>query len=174
VDIQAQLLKHRANQAFSSGNYRQAIELFTSCIALDPHEAVYFSNRSAAYAKVKQFELALSDGRKASRLREDWPKAHSRIGLALFGLEDFEEALKSFEKVLELDPNDKLARESITKCTKCIERQRQDAAAGKHSFRKRKTSSGRDGGGDASGGNQSRTGDLRVKKRMLSFEEEDE
>ena len=48
VDIQAKLLKHRANDAFSKGEFTKAVEQFTKCIELDPQEAVYFSNRSAA------------------------------------------------------------------------------------------------------------------------------
>ena len=166
VDIQAKLMKHRANEAFGKGEFTKAVEQFTKCIELDPQEAVYFSNRSAAYAKLKQYDEALSDGQKAVSLRPDWIKGYSRKAFALFCLEDFEAALKCYEKALDLDPADKQTRDSIARCHTCISNQK----AGKHTFKRKKKKEGIDEPQSQAARKKSK---VQVRKSMLSFSEED-
>ncbi|EOD09250.1 hypothetical protein EMIHUDRAFT_67958, partial [Emiliania huxleyi CCMP1516] len=47
-------------------------------IALDPNSAVYFSNRSAAYAALERWREALDDAVEACSLKPDWGKGHLR------------------------------------------------------------------------------------------------
>lgn len=41
---------------------------------MNPLEHVFYSNRSAAYAKGKNYEKALADARKCVELKPDWGK----------------------------------------------------------------------------------------------------
>jgi stress-induced-phosphoprotein 1 len=60
---------------------RQAIEL-------DPQNHVLYSNRSACYASLKEFNKALEDANVCVRLSPQWSKGYGRKGAALHGLGD--------------------------------------------------------------------------------------
>mmetsp|Transcript_21290 Transcript_21290/g.39471 ORF Transcript_21290/g.39471 Transcript_21290/m.39471 type:complete len:1440 (+) Transcript_21290:135-4454(+) len=64
-----------------------------------------YSNRSAALAKVKAWELAAKDAEKAIESKEDVPQAHCRLGVALLGCGRNEEAYTAFAKALQLSDN---------------------------------------------------------------------
>ena len=67
-------LKSKGNQAFSSGDYAQAIAYFTDAISIDPSNHILYSNRSASYASLRNYEAALEDAIKLIQLKPDWPK----------------------------------------------------------------------------------------------------
>ena len=67
-------LKQQGNKAFSSGNYQDAIGFFSKAIDLDPSNHVLFSNRSAAYSSLRDYEKALQDADKAINISPNWAK----------------------------------------------------------------------------------------------------
>ena len=71
---QMEELKNKGNAAFAAGDFKTAVELFTSGIALDPTNHVLYSNRSAAYASLKQYEQALVDADKTIQAQPSWGK----------------------------------------------------------------------------------------------------
>jgi len=101
----AEELKNQGNLLFSSGNFEEAIDVFTLAIAADAENAVLYSNRSAAYASLKQWPEALQDAQKTTELRPEWGKGWSRLGAALQGRGDYKEAHEAFLKGLEVDPS---------------------------------------------------------------------
>lgn len=60
-------------------------EKFTQAIELDPQNHVLYSNRSGAYASLKDFEHALRDANKTTEIKPDWAKGWGRKGTALHG-----------------------------------------------------------------------------------------
>ena len=88
----------KGNAAFSSGNFPDAVEHFTAAIAVDPTNHVLYSNRSAAYASMSQYQQALGDAQKVVELKPDWPKGYSRLGAAQFGLRQWDEAVEAYTK----------------------------------------------------------------------------
>lgn len=60
-------------------------EKFTEAINLDPTNHVLYSNRSGAYASLKDFEHALEDANKTTEIKPDWAKGWGRKGAALHG-----------------------------------------------------------------------------------------
>ena len=66
---------------------------------------VFWSNRSAAYCSLKEYEKALEDANRAIALKPAWAKAYSRQAAALHGLQRYEASIEAAEKGLELDPN---------------------------------------------------------------------
>eukprot|EP00362_Geleiidae_sp_MMETSP1317_P000548 CAMPEP_0201282074 /NCGR_PEP_ID=MMETSP1317-20130820/4762_1 /ASSEMBLY_ACC=CAM_ASM_000770 /TAXON_ID=187299 /ORGANISM="Undescribed Undescribed, Strain Undescribed" /LENGTH=64 /DNA_ID=CAMNT_0047593767 /DNA_START=418 /DNA_END=612 /DNA_ORIENTATION=+ len=53
--------KARGNQLFQNKQYAEAISAFTEAIAADPNDPVFYSNRSACYASLKEYDKALED-----------------------------------------------------------------------------------------------------------------
>jgi stress-induced-phosphoprotein 1 len=101
----AEELKNQGNLLFSSGNFEEAVDVFTLAITADPENAVLYSNRSAAHASLKQWSEALSDAQKTTELRPEWGKGWSRLGSALQGRGDYKDAHEAFAKGLEVDPS---------------------------------------------------------------------
>ena len=54
--------KEAGNAAFNSKDYIIAIQHFSSAIEADPNDHVFYSNRSACYAILEQYDKALEDG----------------------------------------------------------------------------------------------------------------
>nr|XP_045617483.1 tetratricopeptide repeat protein 28-like [Procambarus clarkii] len=63
-----------SNAACQSGDFETAVALYTEAIALDPHNHILYSNRSAAHIKLAKFAHALQDATKARELNPKWPK----------------------------------------------------------------------------------------------------
>lgn len=56
------------------GDFQEAIKYFSEAIKLDPSNHVLYSNRSAAYASLKNYNDALKDAEKTVELKPDWAK----------------------------------------------------------------------------------------------------
>ena len=69
--------KRLGNEHLKAGRLGEAVAQYSECITLAPNDAVYWSNRSAAYAALLRWDDALADGHTAADLRPDWSKAHS-------------------------------------------------------------------------------------------------
>ncbi|KAJ3069119.1 Hsp90 cochaperone, partial [Quaeritorhiza haematococci] len=109
----AEDLKSQGNKAFSSGDYETAIKFFSQAIDLDSSNHVLYSNRSAAYASLKDYEKALQDAEKTVQIKPDWAKGYSRKGAALYGLQKLKEASEAYKAGLKLDPNNALLQKGL-------------------------------------------------------------
>ncbi|KAK5782717.1 hsp70-Hsp90 organizing protein 3 [Gossypium arboreum] len=105
--------KAKGNAAFSSGDFNAAIKHFTDAINLSPTNHVLYSNRSAAYASLHQYESALSDAKKTVELKPDWSKGYSRLGAAHLGLHQYQDAVSAYKKGLEIDPNNEALKSGL-------------------------------------------------------------
>ncbi|XP_026191572.1 STI1-like protein [Cyclospora cayetanensis] len=109
----AQEAKTKGNAAFQSGDFNAAVRHFTEAIGHSPSDAVLYSNRSGAYASLKQFENALKDADMCIQLKPDWAKGYSRKGLAEFNLGQLREAEATYTKGLALDPNNQTLQAAL-------------------------------------------------------------
>ncbi|CAK9047245.1 Hsp70-Hsp90 organizing protein 2 (AtHop2) [Durusdinium trenchii] len=127
------LWKQLAKEAFKRGDYYQAQLFYTKeaqCLGLEPfsvpfsddgaanvcnepsshsHQAelaTALSNRALCFTRLRHFDAALLDGRRASLLRPNWGRAWSRIGAAATALGAFAEACDAWRKAVQLDPCD--------------------------------------------------------------------
>ena len=91
------------NTAFSAGNYADAVKHFTDAIGVDAANHVFYSNRSAAYAALNDYDAALTDADKTVAIKPDWVKGYSRKGAALYGLKRYDDACDAYNKGLEID-----------------------------------------------------------------------
>lgn len=106
-------LKEKGNVALQDGKFDIAIKHYTEAIALDNNNHVLYSNRSAAYAKAKQYQKALEDAEKTIELKPDWGKGYSRKGSALAYLGKLDESIEAYEKGLMLDPQNAQIQASL-------------------------------------------------------------
>ena len=64
----------------SAKKYDDAIKSYTEAIALDPTNAVYYSNRAAAYSSKGEHSSAVFDAEKAIEADSSFVKAYHRLG----------------------------------------------------------------------------------------------
>lgn len=109
----AEALKLEGNKAMAGKDYDTAIAKYTAAIELIPTNAVYLSNRAAAYSSARKHDLALEDAKRATEAEPTYAKGWSRLGLANYALGNTEEALKAYEKGLQVEgsnPTDAMKR----------------------------------------------------------------
>ena len=78
-------LKDAGNAAFSAGDYRRAVDLYSRAIDLCSDTALLthlYSNRSATFASLNDFDRAVEDADATVRLSPAWAKGHLRKGFA--------------------------------------------------------------------------------------------
>jgi tetratricopeptide (TPR) repeat protein len=57
--------------------------------------------------------LAIDDCKKALAIDSKYSKAYSRLGLAYYSLDQYEEAVEAYTKALDLDPSNELVKTSL-------------------------------------------------------------
>ena len=116
--------KDLGNTHMSNKEYEKALKQYTLAISLSPNgpnSHVYFSNRAAAYCYLGQYSDAADDCLQSISLNPTYEKAHSRLGLSRFFLEDYHGAIKAYEKALELDPTNAASTSYLNKAKKKLE-----------------------------------------------------
>lgn len=76
----AEQLKAEGNALISQRLYSSAIDKYTQAIALDPGNAVYWSNRAAAWGAMGEHGKAVQDAEEAVRVDEGFGRGWSRLG----------------------------------------------------------------------------------------------
>ena len=107
--------KSKGNAAFQAHDYQTAAEWFTQGIEVDGANHVLFSNRSAAFAGLKQFGEALADADRCISLRPDWGKGYARRGYARAGLGDHTGALQAYRQGLTVEPGLSILQEGVAR-----------------------------------------------------------
>lgn len=113
----AQEWKFKGNQAFKQNNYQKAIEYFTKALEFDPDDHVFYSNRSACYATVGEYNKALEDAVMCCEIRPDWVKGYTRKALAEFYLGNYPDAINTYKKALEIEPENSDLKAGLLKAT---------------------------------------------------------
>ena len=113
----AEAAKSKGNAFLSAKKYADAVSAYTEAVRIWPN-AVYYSNRAAAYTHMHMYDDAIADCRKAIELKPDFSKAYSRLGTAHFQAGRYRLALdEGYRKALELEPNNKQYQEALSLAT---------------------------------------------------------
>lgn len=110
---EAERQKTLGNEFIAANKPEKAVDCYSKAIQLDPRNAVYFSNRAAAYSMLGEHFKALEDAKKSCELNPSYSKAFNRLGKAHLALGEPEEAVVAFERALELSPNDASVKTSL-------------------------------------------------------------
>lgn len=102
---EAEALKSKGNAAMAQKDYPKAIDLYTQALALHPGNAIFLSNRAAAYSAAKDHESAKADAEAAVAVNPKYTKAWSRLGLARFALGDAKGSMEAYKQGIEYEGN---------------------------------------------------------------------
>ncbi|KAL9401467.1 hypothetical protein Peur_005316 [Populus x canadensis] len=97
-------LKDKGNEFFKAGNYLKAAALYTQAIKLDPSNPTLYSNRAAAFLQLVKLNKALADAETTITLNPQWEKGYFRKGCVLEAMEQYDNALATFQIALQYNP----------------------------------------------------------------------
>ncbi|KAI9988062.1 hypothetical protein PInf_024322 [Phytophthora infestans] len=97
--------KHEGNAVFVDEAYEEAVRSYTRALEQQPQDADALSKRAAAYLKLHKLQEAVADASRAFQLDPTLHMAHMRHGVALFELEKYAEAKRSFQQGKETASN---------------------------------------------------------------------
>ncbi|MGC8907101.1 MAG: tetratricopeptide repeat protein [Desulfomonilaceae bacterium] len=110
----------------------KALETFQRCVELNPAAAEAFYNMGQIYLlSKKDFSMALSCFSRAASVRPDYIGAHHQKGKAYELLGYPEKALECWQKTIELDPENKMARENIKRVSHLMDKAQKAKASEK-------------------------------------------
>ncbi|XP_051464548.1 E3 ubiquitin-protein ligase TTC3 isoform X2 [Apus apus] len=101
----SECMKQKGNEEFSQGNFDAAIMSYTKAIQFCPSNHLLYGNRALCLILTKKYKKAISDGKRATVLKPDWPKGHYHYCKALSLLGEHEMALKANERAQKLCRN---------------------------------------------------------------------
>ena len=100
----AQEAKERGNVALASGNYDEAVAMYSIGIAFDPRNHVLYSNRSAAHAHMRRFGKAKDNAAECVEISPDWWKGYVRLGQAVEMVDGAAAAFDVYMRGLRVSP----------------------------------------------------------------------
>eukprot|EP00616_Rhizochromulina_sp_CCMP1243_P018820 CAMPEP_0118974498 /NCGR_PEP_ID=MMETSP1173-20130426/12108_1 /TAXON_ID=1034831 /ORGANISM="Rhizochromulina marina cf, Strain CCMP1243" /LENGTH=320 /DNA_ID=CAMNT_0006924249 /DNA_START=14 /DNA_END=976 /DNA_ORIENTATION=- len=103
----AEAKKAEGNARFKAKDYRGAIEFYTQAIELDPTQHAYYSNRSACYAGLDQWEQAAEDGASCIRVNKSFIKGYFRLATAQEKMDQLRGAGETLTMGLAVEPRNK-------------------------------------------------------------------
>jgi len=109
----AEARKDQGNEAFKRKDYAQAVAHYTSALEHDPNCHTALANRSACFLKTGRHEEALNDAEECTAKAPGYAKGHFRRGMSLHALGRYDEAVPCFLKVLDIEPNNKQAKDAL-------------------------------------------------------------
>ncbi|MGH0187930.1 UNVERIFIED_CONTAM: hypothetical protein FKN15_027204 [Acipenser sinensis] len=99
--------KEEGNNAFKDGNYEAAYELYSEALTIDPNNiktnAKLYCNRGTVGSKLKKCDQAIEDCTNAIKLDETYIKAYLRRAQCYMDTEQYEEAVRDYEKVYQTE-----------------------------------------------------------------------
>lgn len=110
VQVEAEDIKNEANNLYKSGDYDQAVALYTRAIELNPNSPTYYNNRAAALMMLKKTKDALNDCKRAISLDPTSIKAFLRCAKCNFLLGNLSEAERVYTQALNMDPTSSQAK----------------------------------------------------------------
>ncbi|KAI8778922.1 RNA polymerase II-associated protein 3 X1 [Biomphalaria glabrata] len=105
--------KNKGNEFYKLGQLEQAIEAYSKGLRLDPTNSLLLTNRAQAFLKLNKYAECESDCTLSLTGAPLFVKSYLRRATARLALEKLEEAVRDFQRVLELEPNNKHAKMEI-------------------------------------------------------------
>uniref|UniRef100_T1J5N3 E3 ubiquitin-protein ligase CHIP n=1 Tax=Strigamia maritima TaxID=126957 RepID=T1J5N3_STRMM len=101
-------LKDQGNRLFTARKFEEAVSCYSKAIIKNPIIPTFFTNRALCYLKLKQWELACHDCRRALDMDPSLVKGHFFLGQALLELNMYDDAIKHLQRANDLAKDQKL------------------------------------------------------------------
>ncbi|MCH8020679.1 protein kinase, partial [candidate division KSB1 bacterium] len=121
-------LLHTGQELKQQGQYQQAIDKFNEILALDSEHSSARELLEQTQKLLEEQQQAMELSKQKTKLVDDYLKELSSEAAAYFHEEKFSQAVKSYKRVLELDPNNREATAGIKKAEKASELKAQPPA----------------------------------------------
>jgi len=95
-------LTNRGYEEASKGNFKCALDWFSSALEIDPRDHVSLANRSVCYFQLSRYEEALRDAEKVIRVKPTDPKGYVLQSRALTRLRRLSDAERTLLQALQL------------------------------------------------------------------------
>ncbi|KAG5612601.1 hypothetical protein H5410_023882 [Solanum commersonii] len=120
------VLKSMGNEHYKHGRFEQAIALYNQAITINPKNACYYSNKSAALLSLNRLIEAVIECREAIQLDPFYYNAQYRLARLYLRLGEAEKALEHYEKSgPKVDRRDISEAQNLKRMIRnCIEAQR--------------------------------------------------
>lgn len=102
---ESEKLKGLGNAAMQKKDYQTAVDNYTKALEICPLNAIYLSNRAAAYSGMSKHEFAKNDAELATATDPKYTKAWSRLGLARYALGDAKGAMEAYQQGIDAEGN---------------------------------------------------------------------
>jgi len=100
-------MKAKGNEFFKAKDYDNAVKWYSEAIAIDPSSHAYYSNRSASYAGLSNWEKAAEDGASCISANKTFIKGYFRLATAQENMSDFKKAVETVTMGLAVEPRNK-------------------------------------------------------------------
>jgi len=109
---QANALKEKGNEDYKARKFETALQLYTEAAVLDPENMLFYLNKAAAYFEMGKYEESITEcttslevGQRNRASFQNMAKAFVRLANSHVRLEQFEQAIKFYDKALTNDRN---------------------------------------------------------------------
>ncbi|RCV20521.1 hypothetical protein SETIT_4G062500v2 [Setaria italica] len=100
-----QAADHHRNESFKQKKYHEAAMHYTQAMKMNPNDPRIFSNRAQCYINLGALPQGLEDAEKCIELDPTFLKGYVRKAKVQFLLEDYENAMATYQEGLRCDPN---------------------------------------------------------------------
>ncbi|KAF6815680.1 tetratricopeptide [Colletotrichum sojae] len=112
-------MKEEGNQDYKLGRWQSAIEKYTAALDVDPSNrgtnSKILQNRALCKIKLKEYDGAIADCERAISLDSTYLKARKTKANALGQAERWEDAVREWKAIQELDPEDRTIAKEVRK-----------------------------------------------------------
>mmetsp|Transcript_30969 Transcript_30969/g.52349 ORF Transcript_30969/g.52349 Transcript_30969/m.52349 type:complete len:259 (-) Transcript_30969:252-1028(-) len=104
----AEKAKKEGNDAFLAKDYQEAIKHYSKAIELEPNTAIFYSNRSACHASLKDWQLAHDDALVSISKDPKFIKGYYRLASAQIEMQKYDDAETTIRAALTLEPGNEV------------------------------------------------------------------
>jgi tetratricopeptide (TPR) repeat protein len=91
--------------AFQTGHHKNAVDIISQAIEINPNVASYYSIQGIALQILKEFDASVVNYDKAIALKPDYTEAYYNRGVALQELKQLDAAVASYDKAIAFKPD---------------------------------------------------------------------
>eukprot|EP00916_Digyalum_oweni_P000306 GHVL01000531.1.p1 GENE.GHVL01000531.1~~GHVL01000531.1.p1 ORF type:complete len:301 (+),score=39.00 GHVL01000531.1:2033-2935(+) len=123
---QVEEFRQKGNEEFGKQHFAAALDFYTKAIDMKEENRIndnlhlLYCNRSFCHIKIENFGSAIMDATQSIELCKTFAKGYYRRGSAKLFLSKTKEALKDFQQVVRLRPDDQDAKQKVKECQKAI------------------------------------------------------